>query len=86
MSNQKIQVHHFNQRQKKLNDLLFEDQSLFLITPLQVLIISLVFIANVFLLHIVSRFIPSTTAPQVAISIIVIIFSIIITFCLNKKR
>ena len=33
MANQKIQIHHFKQRQKKLNELLYDDKSLFLITP-----------------------------------------------------
>lgn len=85
MSTSKIQVNQFKQRQKKLNDLLYDDQSMFLITPLQVLIISLIFIANVFLLHIVSRFIPATTAPQVAVSMVVVVFSLLITALLNKK-
>lgn len=85
MANPKIQVHQYKQRQKKLNNLLYDDQTMFLITPLQVLIISLIFIANVFLLHIVSRFIPSSSGPQVALSIVVVIVSLLITLILNKK-
>lgn len=86
MANPKIQVQQYKQRQKKVSKLLYDDQTLFLITPPQVLVISLIFIANVFILHIVSRFIPSSSGPQVALSIVVVILSLLVTFVLNKKQ
>ncbi|EOB11683.1 Sec61beta [Nosema bombycis CQ1] len=82
--NNEVKQKQLRQRQKHLNELLYDDTTMFLITPLQVLLISLVFIANVFLLHIVSKFVPSNILPQASLSILVVLISIFFAVKISK--
>jgi len=87
MSKPKIntnQIQQYKKRQNKLNGLLYDQLSRFLITPMQVLIISLIFIGNVFLLHILAKFVPNTSLPQVAMAVVIVLLSITFSFLSSK--
>lgn len=73
-------------RQKSAANLLKEQPTLFTISPDYVLIISLFFIGTVFLLHIVAKYSGSAYGLQVAIAVIVLIFSIAYVFMSSKRN
>lgn len=55
------------------------------ISPVHVLVISLLFIANVFLLHLYSKFGPSSSPYQVLFAIVIVLISILAGVSMNKK-
>lgn len=79
------QIQQYKKRQDKLNNLLNSQPSRFLITPMQVLIISLIFIGNVMLLHILAKFIPTSSLPQVAMAVVVVLVSVVFSLISNKR-
>lgn len=78
------QIQQYKKRQNKLNEMLYEHTSRLQVTPMQVLIISLVFIGNVFLLHILAKFVPGSSLPQVALAVVVVLVSIAFSFVFSK--
>lgn len=79
------QIQQYKKRQSKLNDLLNDQISRFQISPMQVLIISLIFIGNVLLLHILGKFVPTSSLPQVAMAVVVVLVSVALSFSLGSK-
>ncbi|KCZ82503.1 hypothetical protein H312_00161 [Anncaliia algerae PRA339] len=55
------------------------------LTPVHVLIISLLFMANVFLLHLYSRFGSSSSLLQVMFAVLAVLVSLFFGLSLNKK-
>lgn len=78
------QIQQYKKRQAKLNELLYNQPSRLLISPMQVLVISLVFIGNVFLLHILAKLVPGSSLPQAAIALMVVLLSIGFSFFYSK--
>lgn len=77
-------IQQYKKRQNKLNELLYNQPSRLLISPMQVLVISLIFIGNVFLLHILAKLVPSSSLPQAAIALMVVLLSIAFSFLSSK--
>ncbi|AFM98987.1 hypothetical protein EHEL_090920 [Encephalitozoon hellem ATCC 50504] len=80
----KNQIQQYKKRQNNLNKLLYNQPSRLLISPMQVLVISLIFIANVFLLHILAKLVPGSSLPQAAIALMVVLLSIAFSFLSSK--
>ncbi|ELQ75393.1 Sec61 protein translocation complex, beta subunit [Trachipleistophora hominis] len=57
----------------------------FIISPVHVLIISLLFIGTVFVLHLYARFSPGTTSLQMVVAFAVLILSVFASYQLNKR-
>lgn len=78
------QIQQYKKRQNKLNELLYSQPSRLLISPMQVLVISLIFIGNVFLLHVLAKFVPNSSLPQAAMALIVVLLSISFSLLSSK--
>jgi protein transport protein SEC61 subunit beta len=78
------QLQQYKKRQTKLNELLNEQPSRLQITPMQVLMVSLLFIGNVFFLHVLGKFVPPSVLPQVAIAVVMVVVSMLISFAPSK--
>lgn len=68
-----------------LHKLLNEHAKPLEISPVHVLVISLLFIANVFLLHLYARFGPSSSVYQVFFATIILVASVLFGISMNKR-
>ncbi|TBT99655.1 hypothetical protein CWI37_1264p0010 [Hamiltosporidium tvaerminnensis] len=75
-------VQNKNQTLMKLLD---EQPNLFSISPVHVLVISLIFIGTVFLLHLYARFGGKSGGMQLFISFCVFVGSVVFAYFINKR-
>ncbi|RVD90760.1 Sec61 beta subunit [Tubulinosema ratisbonensis] len=68
-----------------INKLLSDELKPIQLTPVHVLIISLLFMANVFLLHLYSKFGSSSSSLQIVFAMLMVLLSLFFGLSLNKK-
>lgn len=74
-----------SRKPSKVKELMNTQLKQFIISPVHVLIISLLFIGTVFVLHLYARFSPGTTSFQMIIALIVFIASLVASYHMNKR-
>ena len=78
------QIQQYRNRQNKLGKLLNSHASGLCISPVQTIMISLIFIGIVFVLHILAKFVPASSLPQAAVALLIVLLSVGFSFLSSK--